>query len=134
MEHPQAEAAAAWWADQLSTAPRQEMGDTTINIMLSVLSDSGSTPSDTERSIFRSVLADKVRAEITYRRTLGRRTVLTLYADYGPKGVLAEAARETGIPFRRFPVKTAMRVDPDSVTVSLGYAGKTQEIWRSSCD
>lgn len=132
MEHPQAEAAATWWADQLSAAPRQEMGDGTANIMLSILSDSSSTPSDAKRHIFRSSLASKIRAEITHRLTLERLSVVTVYTDYGPTGVLAEAAREAGIPFLRFPVKTMMRIDPDSVTVSLGYAGKIQEIWRSS--
>lgn len=131
MSRPEILAAVNWWVAQVERAPRHETGDLTANLLLSLRSSESATPGTEARKVFRASLTEKIETEIARRHPSIRRNALVIYSNYQPTGILGEAAREAGISHSRFPVKTMMRIDPYSVTVSVGYASKSQEIWRS---
>lgn len=129
-----AEAAAAWWAQQLG-APVFRMVDDQADAesnrtaffaesMQSLLA-SRHPVSSGQGEKFVAALAPKIE------EMLGRANWVSLSVDYGPDLELAEAAEVAGISTSRFPWKTHMSITRDYVTASLGYRAPSRLIWQA---
>jgi hypothetical protein len=121
------EAAAQWWATVIKTPKFDALGghrDENMEFaqVLMMVGNRRAPAIDTER--FRLALIERIRAAHPYDRRI-------ISVDYGPCGILADAAESAGIKDTSFtfPIKTMMWLDPDRVRVSYGYAAPVVVIW-----
>ena len=108
-----ARAAAHWWAERADgTAHHNNRGGDLASVIAGMLADTMNEPPKVgalER--FEAILAEKIMtAELPYMWR-------SIWVDYGPDGILAEAAKETGISCNNFPWKTGMAIKPENGTI-----------------
>lgn len=130
-----AEAAAAWWAEQLGSPVYRMVDDHTTGAdrlradfaSLTMMAEASKTSvSSDQGEKFVAALAPVIEGKLA--RGL---SWVSLGVDYGPDPELAEAAKTAGISTSRFPWKTHMSVTKDYVTASLGYRAPSRLIWSS---
>lgn len=144
---PEALAAADWWAGRLTQPITHSLGrpgdrQASINtMMVNVAAETGRqqfTPEQVEA--FRVALAERVEARIGADPATWRpdapdwaAAVRVFGCDYGPDGILAEAAEQAGFRLSMFdlPMKTKMWVDPGRVRVAEGYGTEPVVIWQA---
>lgn len=124
--HEAAEVAARWWAERIVGNTRHDNGDTNLSSAFAMwMADAGQeTPSRAQIETFEAAL---IRGIEELARCMGD---VPLFCDYGPGGILHNAAEESGINELNFPFKTGMFVSPDQVRVSAGYAQPYETIWE----
>jgi hypothetical protein len=60
----------------------------------------------------------------------GRFSHFSIMSDYGPCGMLADAANEAGISAANFPFKTTMFLtEKDGIIVRNGYGAPAVKLW-----
>lgn len=135
MNRDAAEAAAAWWAEQVrATSPEtdglrpDQSQDEAFRQIASVglrgaLLDSAPPVTDGVAHAFRSELADRISAS--------EDSLVRLFVDYGPAGPLRDAAEAAGLHTAHFPDKTRMTVRPDHVIAKGGYAAPWRLVWSA---
>lgn len=135
MEHAESLAAASWWTDRLMSPPDHHSGSGLHSSALNQLAESQEPLKDGDFAFFSAILRSVVNSEIDYLDGKGTWTdggVVILSTDYGPTGLLRQAADQAHIKGLRFPVKTAMCVRPGMVEASLGYGAEMETVWRAS--
>lgn len=125
------EAAVAWWVERLRNAhnERQDNGDFLQSMMATLARDSIPLASEEQLAEFAASLQGRLM-EVCLETCnvldpIWGSSARTLFADYGPSGILAKAAEEAGIETGLFPCKTVMWVNPDKVEVRCGYRAPT---------
>lgn len=123
--HEAAEVAAEWWAKEISGYTRHDNGDSSLSGSLAMLlADIGQeAPSEEQVEIFKTAIIKGIE-EFRYKPPV------CLCSDYGPDGILLDAANEARINALNFPFKTNMIVEPKQVRVSAGYAQPYETIWE----
>ena len=123
--HEAAEVAAEWWAKKISGYTRHDNGDSSLSSSLAMLlADIGQeAPSEEQVEIFKTAVIKGIE-EFKYKPPV------YLCSDYGPGGILLDAANEASINAMNFPFKTNMLVEPKQVRVSAGYAQPYETIWE----
>lgn len=115
------ELAADWWVNQLCSTDQSYTGGSVAGAIIraNVLS-SWKPVENTILQNFRQALITAMKTEVVQGRCY-----LRLHVDYEPSGLLARAweGYKDQIEFLRFPVKTLMEVEAESITVS-DYTGK----------
>lgn len=110
-----ARAAAHWWAERADgTAHHDNRGGDLASVFAGILADTMNEPPKVgalER--FEEILAEKIMT------TKYRMEWESIWVDYGPDMILAEAAKEAGISCNNFPWKTGMHIDPDKGTITV---------------
>jgi len=153
----QAEIAAAWWAERISSpSPKNhDNGDHTLNgalcMSLGLMLAEKNRPTAEQVAKFRERLAEILvnggsytipgyeRTTIhldggTEKEFIPAKTVdmyprLGLWTDYAPGIILCAAAEYAGIGPSVFPIKTGMQFEEnDRVTASLGYGADWVEV------
>lgn len=133
----QIEVAVNWWAEQLARGARQDNGDATSNLLVSMLSASMPLASEAQVNVFKRVLTDELRAAMAkhWDESQPQKGGMfrSIYNDYGVDSKLAAAAKVAGIEAQcpPFPMKTCMWIDPDRVAVRNGYGAKEQVLWQA---
>lgn len=135
MNRAAAEAAAAWWTEQIrSTKPEtdglhpEQSKDEAFRQLASVglrgmLLDSAPPVTDEIARAFRSELAARV--------TASEDSQVRLFVDYGPAGPLREAADAAGLHTTYFPGKTRMTVLADHIIAKAGYSAPWRLVWSA---
>lgn len=137
MKKPSTEAVAAaarWWAERLTAPTFDNLGPTR-----------GRDPHETRINDFSSIMASNLAhlkgAPSSDVLTKFERELISviekadyfpgsLYCDYGPDMLLAEAARKAGIPVSRFPWKSGTWFDrEDRVWAATGYGAPRRQIY-----
>lgn len=115
-----ARAAAHWWAERANgTAHHNNRGGDLASVFAGILADTmNEPPKDGALERFEEILTEKIMtAELPYEWR-------SIWVDYGPDRILAEAAEEAGISCNNFPWKTGMHIDPENgkiqVRISMG--------------
>ena len=123
--HEAAEVAARWWAERIVGNTRHDNGDTNLSSAFAMwMADAGQeTPSRAQIETFEAAVIRGIE-EFPYKPPV------CLCSDYGPGGVLLDAANEARINVLNFPFKTNMFVEPNQVRVSAGYAQPYETIWE----
>ena len=129
-------AAAKWWRQQLEAPAIQDNGDGFQTLFASAIADKNfRRPTDDQLAAFEAALSEALAAKYRDRwypdepdRASYSRCI---FNDYGADPVLAEACRRASIrcTMLTFPCKTAMHVNPGSVTVRCGYGAETVTIY-----
>lgn len=115
-----ARVAAHWWAERADgTAHHNNRGGDLASVFAGILADKMNEPPEVgalER--FEEILAEKIMT--AEHRMMWQ----SIWVDYAPSRILAEAAEEAGISCNNFPWKTGMHIDPDKgeimVRISMG--------------
>ena len=124
--------AAQWWADKLRNVSTDNFnnGDDSekgiAGMFLAAMCAKSTKISDEAIDAFEEALAEHIKEHF---EICG---YLSLLTDYGPQGILADTAREVGISTNAFPWKTSMWIEKNSISVSCGYAAKTERIFPES--
>ena len=107
-------AAALWWSDRLRSRAKQDNGDPGLGLAMALLL-AEERPTADQVDKFEQALLELLRAAPDAR---------VLSCDYGPEGLLAEAARHAGIVRRcpPFPMKTVMWISGRDVRVKTAMA------------
>ena len=123
--HEAAEVAAEWWAKEIRGFTRHDNGDSSLSSSWAMLLADiwQEAPSEEQVEIFKTVVIKGIE-EFLYKPPV------CLCSDYGPDGVLLDAANEARINALNFPFKTNMFVEPNQVRVSAGYAQPYETIWE----
>lgn len=113
---PSVETAVNWWINELTGSRLGDwIGDDYNSFLTSV--------DEKQINVFRESLSKKIMEKLSQGAT-GE-----LDVDYGPSGMLADAIIESKISGIKFPLKTHMTIDIDSVKVKYGYEAKFEEIY-----
>lgn len=117
--HEAAVVAAEWWAKEISGYTRHDNGDSSLSSSFAMLlADIGQeAPNEEQVETFKAAVIKGIE-EYPHQDLVG----VDLCCDYGPGGILHDAAEEAGINELNFPFKTNMFVAKDRVRVSAGYA------------
>lgn len=120
-------AAAEWWANSI-TNPTHDNGDKSrngdIGSLLAMLLCSGNPVTKEQAEAFKLALIESLM------EVMKDRPYFSIYVDYHPDRILAEAAREAGITSTQcFSWKTSMDISEDKVEVSEGYGAPRKVIW-----
>lgn len=122
------EKAVNWWAERLlENRPHSNGDDSFTSVTACLLADMG-------RQNITSDQAD------TFKKTLAKRMAeyaesgmfnhFSIMCDYGPCGMLIDAANEAGISAANFPFKTTMFVtEKDGIMVRNGYGAQAVKLW-----
>jgi hypothetical protein len=135
----EARTAAQWWADQLTADGGQQTGDAGQDLSATRARGMVRQPTEEQVEIFRAhvegaILAmlredasgwDDAVARGEPRRGAALRAVAT---DYGPGPLLDDAMKAAGLSRLLLPMKTCMWVNPEQVTVGLGYNAAPVEL------
>ena len=123
--HEAAVVAARWWAERIVGNTRHDNGDTNLSSAFAMwMADAGQEkPSIAQIITFEAAVIRGIE-EYPHQDLVG------LCCDYGPGGILHDAAEEAGINELNFPFKTNMFVAKDRVRVSAGYAQPYETIWE----
>lgn len=124
------QAAAQWWADQLTNPKFDNLGstrgrnakETRINDFASMLATVSAAKSQVDQAqldSFKEAIVDAVNSAEWFDGCL--------YVDYGPDRLLSEAAARAGIDRSRFPWKSGTWMRDGQVTAACGY-GAPREI------
>ena len=120
-----AEVAARWWAERIVGNTRHDNGDTNLSRAFAMLmADAG------QETLSRAQIETFEAAVIRGIEEFPHQDLVGLHCDYGPGGILHDAAEEAGINELNFPFKTNMFVAKDRVRVSDGYAHPWETIWE----
>jgi hypothetical protein len=115
-----ARVASEWWANAILN-PTHDDGDKGVGGAIFMLAMGAQVkevePSQQEK--FATCLYEKVLSRLEIAK------VVHLTVDYVPEGLLAEAARESGVKGANFPSKTIMWVTDTSVSVAKGYGASS---------
>lgn len=126
-----ARAAAHWWAERADgTAHHNNRGGDLASVFAGILADTMNTPPQCGAlEKFEEILAEKIMtAEFPYMWS-------SIWVDYGPDQILAEAAQEAGINCANFPWKTGMHIDPEKKTIMVRLSmGPWETIWEDGHD
>lgn len=125
--HEAAVVAARWWAERIVGNTRHDNGDTNLSSSFAMwMADAGQeTPNRAQIETFEAAVIRGIE-EYPHQDLVG----VDLCCDYGPGGILHDAAEEAGINELNFPFKTNMFVAKDRVRVSAGYAQPYETIWE----
>jgi len=121
-----ARAAAHWWAERADgTAHHDNRGGDLVSIFAGILADTmNEPPKNGALERFEEILAEKIMtAESPYEWR-------SIWVDYAPERILAEAAEEAGISCNNFQWKTGMYIDLEKgeITVRIGL-GEPKKIY-----
>lgn len=121
-----ARAAAHWWAERVDgTAHHNNRGGDLASVFAGILADTMNEPPKVgalER--FEEILAEKI---MTAKYRMMRQSI---WVDYGPDKILAEAAEEAGISCNNFPWKTGMYIDLEKGEITVRIAlGEPKKIY-----
>jgi hypothetical protein len=136
------EAAANWWAEQISghklnwdngaqnegNAEDRRMGN--MMWMLGNLNANRSRLGVTSEKLqkFKDSLIKRISERYNKAVEHYPEYHITLSVDYGPDELLYESAKESGIDSNVFPCKTVMWIDSKSITARLGYGAQEKVI------
>jgi hypothetical protein len=136
------EAAANWWAEQISghklnwdngaqnegDAEERRMGN--LMWMLGNINANsareGVTPEKLQK--FKDSLIQRISERYNKAVEHYPEYCVTLSVDYGPDELLYESAKEAGIDSNVFPCKTCMWIDSQKVSAKLGYGAEQRII------
>jgi hypothetical protein len=135
----EARAAARWWADQLTADEPHRTGDAMSEAFATFARSKTAAPTADQVETFRASLEAAIlrmlrgpdsswEAAVAAREPRWGAAFRTVATDYGPEGILKEAAEAAGINTLLLPVKTCMWVNPGSVRVSHGYNSAEVEV------
>jgi hypothetical protein len=136
------EAAANWWADQISGAKlnwdngAQNEGDAKEREMGHLMWMMGNINANQAREGISSEQIQKFKDSLIRRMSERYNKAiqsypeyhLTLSVDYHPDEILAESVREAGISTEVFPCKTCMWIDSKRVSAKRGYGAQERII------
>lgn len=128
LEKEAIEKAVNWWAEKiLEDRPHSNGDDNFTSITACLLADMG-------RQNITSDQADTFKKALAKRMTeyaeSGRFNHFSIMSDYGPCGMLIDAANEAGISAANFPFKTTMFVtEKDGIIVRDGYGAPAVKLW-----
>ena len=110
-----ARAAAHWWAERADgTAHHDNRGGNLASMFAGILADRmNDPPKDGALERFEEILAEKI---MTSEHPMEWSSI---WVDYAPDRILAEAAEEAGISCNNFPWKTGMYIDPKKGTITV---------------
>ena len=114
-----ARAAAQWWAARADgTAYHNNRGGDLGSVLAGLMADTlNEVPQDEALEKFEKILAEKIMTGERWEWS-------SIWVDYAPDDILAEAAKEAGINCANFPWKTGMHIDLEKkkimVRISLG--------------
>lgn len=140
MAHPQAEAAAKWWADQLRNETPHQAGEPALSAMINKVTMMSTNPvEDNQAARFEAKLTELIQQSIDEREANGGwypgyTQAVFLATDYHPDDRLAAAAHAGLIPHLRLPMKTLMRIEKDVVMVMPGHAAEWVTVWPVASD
>lgn len=122
------EKAANWWAERILEDRPHSNGDNSFtSVTACLLADMGRkniTPDQAD--MFKKALAKRM-AEYAESRMFNHFSIM---CDYGPCGMLIDAANEAGISAANFPFKTTMFVtEKDGIMVRDGYGASVVKLW-----
>ena len=130
------DAAAAWWADRLVAPTFDNLGptrgrdqhETAVNSFASVLAGMAANhsggPTPDQLAVFKRELVAAVEA--------AEWSPNSLYADYGPDKLLADAAIKAGIDPARFPWKSGTWFRDGNVEAACGYGASHIVIFHAA--
>ncbi len=118
---PAVDAVVVWWVDAITGPARQDNGDGVQSMYLMVRAAEAPAPASGSVAAF----ADALKPVIMRQLARGR---VGLFVDYGPEGILADAAKASGGSFV-FPAKTRMWIEQGEVTVSCGYRAQPVRVY-----
>ncbi len=130
-----ANAAAKWWRGKIEnlTPSNFDNGggdtDTTLYCMfVSYSFASKNTASIEQLENFQTILTELINKE------LEKNSKIVLSCNYGPSGILIEAANKAEINRALFPFKRTMKITKDLVTIKDGYRKKYKKIYPVNTD
>lgn len=121
-----ARAAAHWWAERVDgTAHHDNRGRDLASAFAGALADMmNKPPQDGALEKFEEILAEKIMT------AEDRMIWQSIWVDYAPARILAEAAEEAGISCNNFPWKTGMYIDPEKGEITVRIAlGQRKQIY-----
>lgn len=122
------EKAVNWWAEKiLEDRPHSNGDDSFTSITACLLADMGRQNITSDQAdTFKKALAKSM----TEYAESGRFNHFSIMSDYGPCGMLIDAANEAGISAANFPFKTTMFVtEKDGIMVRDGYGAPVVKLW-----
>ncbi len=126
------EIAADWWGQKVDSPSHDAGLDKNIQLLTQLLVENMPKTENDKISAFKNILKEMIKKELISR------SYIDLYVDYGPRGILCDAAKEaTLLPqnhdeFRMthiFPWKTSMQISLDQITVKEGYGSKQEVLF-----
>lgn len=148
VSRPEVVAAARWWADQLAGPAEHhivrpgEPGAVSGAFVSAASSVAARQFTAEEVEAFRVALEAELErhvdahgwAKAVAEGPLWGSAMRCIGNDYGPDPVLADAAQAAGLKLTMFdlPMKTAMWINPGSVTVAGGYQAGPAQIFRAA--
>lgn len=118
------EIASSWWAEKLEFSSHDGGFEPDLELLTLLMVEDMPKVEEDKKSSFKIILKDAIKKELMEQRNID------LYVDYGPKGILHDAAIEaTLLPENHdefdmthiFPWKTSMSVSLDKITVKEGH-------------
>lgn len=125
--------AADWWGQKVDNPSHDAGLDNNIQLLNQLLVENMPKTEDEKINEFKNILKEMIKNELIKRR------YIDLHVDYGPRGILCDAAKEsTLLPqnhnefdmTRIFPWKTTMKISLDQITVKEGYGSDQETIFE----
>ena len=126
---------AQWWAKQLfkpsnwDGGPGNEKVEGIVNNLKDMLSQPVSCD---QEQLFVDKLIELIEEEVNYRKAQKTQITIDLISDYGPSGILEEAAEYAGIDRFTFPFKTRLTISDWDNDIKAGPMGQTEVIWTAA--
>lgn len=116
-----------WWTQVLLGTRVGGDGCTNLDELAEMLKNAGTEIGVEDVKAFRKKLAEGITQEMNDNDGW-----CSLMVDYHPDNILREAGKMLGRGEFGFPFKTSLTINPWEVSVSVGYAGPHQVIWKAS--
>lgn len=127
------EIAADWWGQKVDNPSHDANLDEKSQLLTLLLVENMPKTENSKIIAFKTILKEMIKKELV------RREYIDLYVDYGPRGILYDAAIEsTLLPQNHdefhmthiFPWKTSMNISLDQITVKEGYGSERETIFE----
>jgi hypothetical protein len=128
--------AAAWWANEIRTLSKQDIGANELTMFYTLLQPSKAARegiTEEQLTVFRDTLHEAAAVAFlkSWYPNEPKRGLRVLSVDYHPEGPLETALDAAGIDEDFLPKKTLMWVDPGLVRVRRGYGAPIEEIYNA---
>ena len=127
------EIAADWWKQKVDNPSHDAKLDEKSQLLTLLLAENMPETEYGKTNAFKNILKEMIKKELIERR------YIDLYVDYGPRGVLCDAAKESNLLSQNhdefdmthiFPWKTSMKISLDQITVKEGYGSEQETIFE----
>ncbi len=123
--------AAKWWADKVKNVNPYNFvngGKNDMDFIVTIvatMSAMSTQPATENIDKFEERLAEIVKERVEAHG------YVKLSVDHIPDQILGNLAHETGVSTNRFPWNTTMWIEPNKVSVSMGYAAPVENIFTA---